>query len=406
VLRRLFLGFYGGRTEVFARGSFTNAFYYDYNSLYPSVMQLNRFPDPNSQRVRHDDRTDYIENCEGVSEVIIDIPFQKNPPLPFRCDGKLMFPFGKQMRGSWSHIELRHAVDNCGCKITKVFESIYYPLTCNPFETFVKTLYELRRKYQAETIYNPMEKVIKLLMNNLYGKFGEKFDDKSQPYHPNAFTPEVLQRATKVEHFPTYIKVTENQDPKPHCIPIWAIYVTAYGRIKMHKAMMEHPNTIYCDTDSLITKDVIPTSTAIGELKLERDVAFGLTIMPKMYATFSSKGKDFVKIKGLGRKYQPTTFKEFSQDFVKSPMRTYSHFVKFNEAVRKEILVPNQIILRHKTFKFEDNKRDWKEQVFDQVGDKGVYEFQESDPLEIVNGKVKQKSQGRKLESQQETNDK
>jgi hypothetical protein len=387
ILRRLFLAFYGGRTETFARGTFKDAWFYDYNSLYPSVMHDYKFPDPNSQRVSHKDTTNYIMHCEGVSEVEIEIPYMKYPPLPYRHDGKLIFPYGK-LRGSWSHIELRHAVENCGAKITKVYESIYYLLTCRPFVGFVKTMYDLRLKYQAEEEYNPMEKVVKLLMNNLFGKFGEKFDDKSVNYHKDAVTQEQLDNAIKIEEVDDYYKITENQDPKAHCIPIWAIYVTAYGRVKMHKAMMEHPNVIYADTDSLITHDVIPTSTKLGDLKLERDVKFGLTIKPKMYATFSAKGNDYVKMKGLARKYQPKSFKEFSEDFIKNPRRTYHHFIKFNEAIRKGNVVPNQITLKHKNFSLEDDKRDWKGKKFDIKGKDNVYEFQESDPLHIEDGKI------------------
>jgi len=387
ILRRLFLGFYGGRTEIFSRGSFVNANYYDFNSLYPSVMHDYEFPDPNSMRVSKTNRQDYIMHCEGVSEVEITIPKMHIPPLPYRHDGKLIFPYGK-LRGSWSHIELRHAVENCGCTITKVYESIYYVVNCKPFKQFVSDLYSKRLEYQAEEEYNPMEKVVKLLMNNLFGKFAEQFDERGKNVHKNAVTEKDLEKSIKFQVVGEFFKIISNEDPKPHCIPIWALYVTAYGRVKMHKAMMSHQNIIYCDTDSLITHDTIPTSNKLGDLKLERDIAFGLCIKPKMYATFSSNGDDFVKMKGLARKYQPKSFKEFSEDFIKSPMRTYHHFIKFNEAIRNGRVVPNQITLKHKNFSLEDNKRNWKFK-FNTKGENGIYEFQTSEPLCIEDGKIK-----------------
>ena len=364
ILRRLFLGFYGGRTEAFCRGSFENANYYDFNSLYPSVMASERYPDPNSQRVSHDDRDDYIMHCEGVSEVEITIPEQKYPPLPHRDEqGKVIFPYGS-LRGSWSHVELRHAVENCGCVITKVFESIYYLLTITPFKAYVEDLYSKRREYLDEPEYNPMEKVTKLMMNSLFGKFGEKFDNKGSTVHKDALTEKDMNSAISVEVIGDFYKFVDNQEPKAHCIPIWAIYVTSYGRIKLHKALASH-NALYCDTDSLITFDEVPTSTMLGDLKLEMKVVKGITIKPKMYACYSDKGKDYVKIKGLGVKYQPTSLKAFSDDFIPKPFVIYHHFTKFREAIRKGDVVPNQIVLRHKQFSLEDTKRDWGKQKFD-----------------------------------------
>ena len=379
VLRRLFLGFYGGRTETFSRGSFENANYYDFNSLYPSVMASEEYPDPNSQRVSHSDRDDYIMHCSGVSEVDITIPEQKYPPLPHRDElGKVIFPYGN-LRGSWSHVELKYAVEECGCKITKVYESIYYLLERTPFKAYVEDLYAKRREYQQEAEYNPMEKVTKLMMNSLFGKFGERFDGKGATIHKDAVTAKDIEGSINIEEIGDFYKLIEDQDPKAHCIPIWAIYVTAYGRIKLHKALSKH-KALYCDTDSLITFDEIDTSTSLGDLKLEMKVAKGITIRPKMYACYSDKGKDYIKIKGLGVRYQPKTLKAFSDDFIAKPMVMYHHFTKFREAIRKGDVVPNQIVLRQKEFNLEDTKRDWGLKKFD------VKTLQESNPRFIDMG--------------------
>lgn len=393
ILRRLFLGFYGGRTETFARGSFRNAKYYDYNSLYPSVMHDNEYPDPNSQRVSNEDKTNYIIHCEGVSEVLIEIPFMKYPPLPYRHEGKVIFPYGK-FRASWSHFELRHAI-TCGAKILKVYESIYYVRNIRPFKGFVGNLYMKRRDYQKEEVYNPMEKVIKLIMNALFGKFGERFDEKTSTYHKNNVTPEIIEKSIKCDNIgdSDFVNVVENQDPKAHCIPIWSIYVTAYGRVKLHKALVEH-NAIYCDTDSLICFDECPTSSKLGELKLEMDVKAGMTIKPKMYALYSKDNKDYVKMKGLSRKYQPHSYKEFSEEFVNNPNRIYKHFTKFREAIRKGDVLPNEIVLQHKKFSLEDNKRQWKGNFLSILKT-----LQESNPLEIKDGKIQSKVANLKVSS-------
>jgi len=376
ILRRLFLGYYGGRTEAFCRGTFENANYYDFNSLYPSVMASERYPDPNSQRVSHKNSTILLMHNPGVSEVEITIPEQKYPPLPHRDDdGKVIFPYG-HLRGSWSNLELKYAVEECGCIITKVHETIYYCLSMTPFKSFVEDLYAKRREYQKAG--SPMETVTKLMMNALYGKFGEKFDGKGSTIHNDAITEKDIADALKIDYINDFVKIITDTDPKAHCIPVWAVYVTAYGRIKLHKALVSH-NALYCDTDSLITFDEIETSTKLGDLKLEMKVVRGITIMPKMYACEQANNKHHIKIKGLSVKNQPKTIDAFT-DFTKKPLVIYHHFTKFREAIRRGDVVPNQIVLRHKQFNLEDTKRDWNGKKFD------VKAYQVSNPRYVDMG--------------------
>ena len=92
--------------------------YYDYNSLYPSVM-LNSYPDPNTLNVTYKNETSYIESFDGISEVEIYSPKVKYPLLPYRTEDKLLFPYGT-FRGYYTHIELREAM-LLGYVIKKVF---------------------------------------------------------------------------------------------------------------------------------------------------------------------------------------------------------------------------------------------------------------------------------------------
>jgi len=368
VYRLLFDGYYGGRTEAFSRGYFENYNYYDFNSLYPSIMESELFPDPNSQRINREDKIDYIENYEGVSKVTIEVQHSHKPLLPHREDGKLLFADGI-FTGSWTHLELREAIDD-GAVIKKVFHSIYYTKTCRPFKEFVTTLYNLRNKYKKDK--NPMQLVTKLFMNSLYGKFGEKFDNKGNTIHKSCVTKTMLDNAIDVQPVgEDYLRITENQIPKAHCIPIWAIYVSAYGRVKLTKEMRKH-NAIYCDTDSLITKDTLPTSNKLGELKLEMHIKRGLIVRPKFYGLEPSDGKWETKIKGLPLQLAFGRFKQLKFD----PTIKYSKFAKFNESVRRN-LIPNQIIDTSKTFNLEDTKRDWRGKTI------SFSTLQGSDPLYI-----------------------
>ena len=71
ILLEQFESCFGGRSEAFKRGTFENYNYYDFNSLYPSDMFENEFPDPNSLRITYKNTNEYINNYHGISKVDI-----------------------------------------------------------------------------------------------------------------------------------------------------------------------------------------------------------------------------------------------------------------------------------------------------------------------------------------------
>lgn len=344
-----FNGYYGGRCEAIGRGEIKNYNYYDFNSLYPSVM-LNEFPDPNTLRTSYKNTTSYIENFEGFAEVDIYCPKEfYYPLLPFRFDNKLLFPTGN-FRGTYTNVELRRAME-LGYTIKKVHKNIYFKNNCIPFREYVTDLYELRKEYKEEK--NPIESVIKLLMNSLYGKFGQKFMDRDN-WLPMPDTIEELHKYDFLERHGDFIRVKEKfTEPKCFCIPAWCSYVTAYGRIKLHEWVLRS-QPIYYDTDSLITKKEYDSSTALGKLKLEYTIKKGIIVKPKFYGFIDSNNKENVRIKGMGTRMNYDDFKKFVND----PTKKYLKFMKFKESVRRGY-IPNEIISMSKTMTLEDDKRIW-----------------------------------------------
>lgn len=362
ILLEQFNAYYGGRTETFERGYITDYNYYDFNSLYPSIMAQKTFPDPNTLRVTHKNTKKYIEQYEGVSHVRIYVPQMDYPPLPHRQEnGRVIFPCGT-LDGWFSHIEIRHAM-KLGCVLQKVYKTQYTKTTCKPFAGFVTTLYNLRKEFKQTN--NPMEFVVKIMMNSLYGKFGQKWRDLDNWQHESTVTLKDIAKAGIVERMGKYMRLGKIQaKPKNFSIPLWAIYTTAYGRIKLHEAIVKH-KPVYVDTDSLITKDTIPESNELGELKREMKIASGIIVRPKFY-TLRPYGTDelaedennvykgYVKIKGLARKL---TYAEFFA-FMVHPEISYTKFTKFKEAMRRG-LTPNEIIPITKKLSLEDEKREW-----------------------------------------------
>jgi DNA polymerase elongation subunit (family B) len=166
-------GYYGGRTEIFKRGTFENVSCYDINSLYPHSM-MNEMPNPNSAKCVDVGSMYIINKYHGITDVTINIPDMYIPPLPYRSD-KLLFPVGT-ISGYYTHIELRNALKH-GCTILDIRESVYYSKTCRPFDTYVTHHYNTRKQLKKEN--NKLELMHKLLLNSLYGKFGFNYNNCS-----------------------------------------------------------------------------------------------------------------------------------------------------------------------------------------------------------------------------------
>lgn len=349
VLDEIFKGYYGGRTEVFERGLFHNLNYYDVNSMYPYVMREYEYPDPNSLRITYKEDIDYIHSFEGMSNVSISAPYNEYPLLPVRFDNKLIFPYG-MFSGWYTHIELRRAME-LGYTITKIRKIIYYRDKCRPFKEFVDELYKKRMDYKEKN--NPMEFTAKILLNSLYGKFGQKFRDKDN-WVPIPPTIEELDKIDFYEREGEYIRIKQAfREPAAFTIPIWAAYVTAYARILLQR-LISRAGAVYCDTDSIVTRKKLITGSGLGELKLEAVLNEAVFIKPKMYA-FKSSNSSTVKIKGLGVKIG---YHQFISEFIKRRAWDYTKFLKFKEALRRDML-PNEIVKMVKAFGLNDDKRVW-----------------------------------------------
>lgn len=355
ILLDQFESYYGGRTEAFKRGEFFNKNYYDFNSLYPAVMR-NEFPDPNSIRITHKNTVEYINKYHGISKIDAFV-FAETlfPVLPTRLkNGRVIFPTGN-LSGWYTHIEIREAIKH-GLVIKKVHKTQYFKKVCYPFKDFVNDLYALRNKFKADK--NIMEYVVKITMNSLYGKFGQRFMNKDNWIHEAHFKIENLKEGDTFEQKGNYIRLNkEFSPPSNFCIPIWASYVASYGRIKLHRAIMV-TDPIYCDTDSLITDKEMPTSNELGDLKLELRIKSGVVVRPKFYALMDENDHEHVKIKGMGRRLNYLEFLGLCSPLLTDKTIHYNKFAKFKEALRRD-LIPNEIIKTHKEFSLNDEKRNW-----------------------------------------------
>jgi len=384
----IFSGYYGGRTEVFKRGTFDKVYYYDVNSLYPSVM---RMPFPLPQSVKHipnrEVSLNYIMDYEGVTECRVKVTNIDKPLLPFRHNEKLCFPTGTFI-GTWNNCELRKAIE-LGYEIEPL-KQIIYTEVFYPFKSFVENMFKLRRQYQE--LNNPYEFVVKILMNCLYGKFGSKYIENYQ----------IIDLATIEGGYEGFIKLVGSKDYDfkdgkiiiknikefngIYSFPILASYVTSYARLHMYK-YLEDDNIVYTDTDSVIsTVPLNENSTLLGEMKREGIYYDSVFIKPKFYKLGISEDIKIsswsgnllmvsqfkinsVKIKGVSK---PNS-NDFI-DFINGSSVTKPKFTRLKEAVRRG-LTPNKIITITKSLSLEDNKRIWEHTDLDKISN--------SKPIEV-----------------------
>lgn len=353
MLLEMLKGYYGGRCECFKRGySDQKHFYYDFNSLYPAVMHDEEFPEPDSIRPNKINDISYIEAYEGFATVDIECPKDVFPLLPFRLDKKLIFPQGS-FSGTYTNAELRKAMHE-GYIIKKIHKNIYFKRSCRPFQEFVDDLYDKRQKYKETN--NPMEYVVKIMMNSLYGKFGEKFENRENVI-PLPKTTDDLLKYNYIEPIKDtgFVRVVMDMvKPRVHCFPEWCSYVTAYGRMRLYD-ILKRSDPVYCDTDSIITRKSFGSSDSLGKLKIEHIPQKMIIVKPKLYMMDTGKERIF-KGKGIG-------FRMCMEDFgsiLDGNGVSYKRILRFKESIRRGF-IPNEVADICKKLTLEDNKRIWEE---------------------------------------------
>jgi len=281
-------GYYGGRVEVYRFGTIKGPIYhYDINSLFPAMMQSQPYPDLSDWK--RTGTPDFAK--EGMARVLLSLPDMEYPPLPIRRNGELVFAYGN-LYGVWSYPEIRKVL-SMGGTVESVDYAIEFSGTLNPFSRYVELCYKKRlaAKAQGDEL---RQKMWKLFLNSLYGKFGQTgglfmiHDDKDI----------TLQTKT-----PSHVNV------------IWSAYTTAYARLCLHDHLTLCKSVYYTDTDSLFTDAPLGTGTKLGELKHEGTYRKARFLGNKIYTA-----GHLTKAKGVPEKYAPDFIRE-GRAIYRKPMR-------------------------------------------------------------------------------------
>jgi hypothetical protein len=313
--------YHGGRNECFFIGKLPEADYYhlDVNSMYPYVMQLYDYP-RNLKSLQPVGSIPFLRYMIKKFAIVARVKLRAyEPAFPLKIGEKLCFPTGI-FDTVLTTRELEYALDRNYIK--EVFEMAIYdkaPL----FKEFVNFFYKKRLKYKEDK-NSAFDFMCKLLMNSLYGKWGQKNE-----------VFKVIERNTKWDD--CYIKeynlderewqvfrvingVVEQkvgEEEAYHSFPAISAHITADARMLLWWYIREagEDNVFYCDTDSIFVnqagfdkiKDLLHPFQ-LGKIKIA-DQSRNVEIRGLKDYTFGDK----TRIKGIRNDAIKIGFDEFSQ---------------------------------------------------------------------------------------------
>jgi len=283
--------YHGGRVEIF---NFNidpekTAYLFDINSMYPYVMKENPYPIGKYEKTyKHD--PDSLGICKVVAKDMSNIPFMCET-----ISHETMFLAGK--KEMWITTALYESMKEQGQEI-----EFKYGYETNKveyiFEDFIKDLFSrrLKAKEQNDEVWNF---TYKLLMNSLYGKFGQRTEKKTYYINVESDSAEGLIPITPDAQFSYLCEKHRNI----FVVPSIASFVTEYAKLHLRDYMGRLPfeDLIYCDTDSVYAwSDRLENSKQLGKMKLEARAKPFFVVKPKLYlAGDESTGKFKIKAKGI-----------------------------------------------------------------------------------------------------------
>ena len=334
-------GYFGGRTEVF--GNFDldnfpeNYDELDANSLYPSqyhkVMPVGKF------EVR-ELRNQELPPGEGFFIGSLYEEYSEYPVMPSKSDeGKLIYGYGHKY-GVWAFPELRRAQE-----LNLITLKSGYFLVSDNAQPILKDLgdqlYQERLKFREEG--NVVGAFMnKILLNSLYGKFGQSPEFTNLFLIPGRVDYDEIPLGQELHAYDngdyavTMLKYTDVKFDHYMMVSI-ASYITSYARVDLHRAIQgahdKGGRITYCDTDSIhgiIPEGSVTIGSELGEWKPEyHKITKAQYFLPKLYwvesIDESGKLKSTCKAKGFPK----TLFK--NQDGTER----YTSLIEFFDIISK-----------------------------------------------------------------------
>ncbi len=313
--------YHGGRVECLFKGRLEDSqyFYVDVNSMYGYVMREFEYPTflwGVSNKGSMGELKSRMSNYAVIAKVSLDVTQNY---YPVQVNGYTAYPLG-EFDTTLTTPELKIAFDNGWVKAVSKFS--WYAKN-RIFTDYVDTYHAVKSAYIDDN-QEALAGIAKLLINGLYGKFGQRgFDQTTEPADDAAliFSETVHTDDPNVSYELMYLGgrlITTTRSGESHnSFPAIAAHVTAYARCHLFDLMLRVPerHRFYMDTDSLIVdaegleylKDALH-DTRLGALKIERQSPFLEINAPKDYAMQGRK-----RIKGVSASAIQTATNTYQQ---------------------------------------------------------------------------------------------
>ncbi len=195
-----FKSYFGGRIELIKRGYIGKAYLYDINSAYPDAIA--NFPDVTQGKwikrksIHQDAKLGFFKiQCDIPNDYVIT-------PFPFKANNVILYPSGKFI----TYCTLKELQ---ACKSKSIYHILEgYQFISNtdtyPYREFIYSLYQKRQKLKQDN--NPLEQPIKIILNSIYGKTGQKING----IMGNLFNPIMFAHITGYTRAKLYDFMTRN----------------------------------------------------------------------------------------------------------------------------------------------------------------------------------------------------
>jgi len=279
-------GYFGGRFEITEMGFMGPLYGYDINSAYPAItVTLPCLAHGRFLRV-----AEYVPDAVGVY-LAGSRTSGRFAPFPFRTASEptggiakdaIYYAHGGQ-RWIW-HAEIESARKHFGADAIPIYDGWIWQADgcdCNPFAD-IDGMYKTRQQYVIDG--NGVEKVIKLILNSLYGKTAQSIGWN--------------------------ISKTGEKMPPPFQCFIWAGLITSGCRAMILDAVMQDDaDVVSIATDGILSRTPIkaidaPKDKILGKWEASA-VTDGWLFQSGVYTYISAKGKRKYATRGFAAKEIP-----------------------------------------------------------------------------------------------------
>ena len=347
---------------------------YDANSLYPSVMHDELFPDikrmrrygPSFETLRH-----LIDSPDMVcaADLTIIAPHEGIPGMLPGSDNEGRKDWTATAYEGWMcEPEIRLALE-VGYVITDL-RDVIGAAGIRPFQTYVRRLYDLRLEMKKRG--DPAEALSKLLMNSLFGRFGIK----SRPDRIEG--DEAIQKAQEREDYHERYELRFHDGAKlewPYLLDYGAMrrppasqwfgfssFILSYGRERLMRGILAAGEGFtYCDTDSVHLaasraanfEDSMRIGDDLSEWKLETPQPIPAAIYwePKAYLHLNAQGERvLVKHKGVRVYDDKGEFMPNAGDLTKEQI--HRTVVSLYEGLRRDLTPGTPLVTKKRSRRF------------------------------------------------------